>query len=222
MDEKQHALAILKRLDGRFSEPPIVKLFTDPFRTLVATILSQNTTDDNAIKAFRQLEQRFRIAPEVLAQLDPEEIVSLVRVAGLQEQKARAIVAVAQYFVERWGGDPWQVVRQSRESIRSELVRLPGVGEKTVDVLLLIHHPEAAMPVDTHIRRVALRLGLVQPGSYKKIRDQLETLYAPSVRRKADFLLLMLGRTYCRARNPKCEECPVRDLCSFPKTNERK
>jgi len=91
---------------------------------------------------------------------------------------------------------------------------LPGVGRKTADVLLLFRAKKPAIPIDTHINRVSKRLGFVnQNADYEEIRSRLEELYNPKDYFSVHILLILLGRKYCKARNPKCTECPVNKFC---------
>jgi endonuclease-3 len=181
----------------------------DPFEILIATILSQNTNDRNSLAAFNELRNRIGISPDSLSRAGEEEIADAIRIAGLYRTKARAIKEIAREVREKYGGDFKRLL--SLENLREELLKLPKVGEKTADVVLLFSGRMNIFPIDTHVRRVAKRLGL-SSGSYEEMRRNLMSLFKGKCL-EAHLLLIQLGRKYCKARKPLCNECPVRNLC---------
>lgn len=190
----------------------------DPFRVLVATILSQNTSERNTFLAFERLDKAIGVTPLRILEAGEERIKELVAVAGLQDQKARAIVEVSRLVQERYGGDLRRLLSLGEEAVRRELGSVRGVGDKTIDVLLAFSG-FPVLPVDTHVRRVARRLGLARSSSYRGIREELHRVFGERARLEAHLLLIKLGREVCRARNPLCSRCPLRGLCpSAPKT----
>jgi endonuclease-3 len=181
----------------------------DPFEILIATILSQNTNDRNSLAAFNELKRRIGINPDSLSKAEEDDIADAIRIAGLYRTKARAIKEIAREVEEKYGGDFRKVL--SLENPRDELLKLPKVGEKTADVVLLFSSRMETFPIDTHVRRVAGRLGL-SSGSYEEMRRDLMSLFKGKCL-EAHLLLIQLGRRYCRARKPLCSTCPVRSLC---------
>jgi endonuclease-3 len=181
----------------------------DPFEILIATILSQNTNDRNSLAAFNELRNKIGINPDSLSRAEEEEIADAIRIAGLYRTKARAIKEIAREIREKYGGDFRRIL--SLENPREELLKLPKVGEKTADVVLLFSGRMNTFPIDTHVRRVAKRLGL-SSGSYEEMRRDLMGLFKGKCL-EAHILLIQLGRKYCKARKPLCNECPVRNLC---------
>jgi len=181
----------------------------DPFEILIATILSQNTNDRNSLAAFNELRNKIGINPDSLSRAEEEEIADAIRIAGLYRTKARAIKEIAREIREKYGGDFRRIL--SLENPREELLKLPKVGEKTADVVLLFSGCMNTFPIDTHVRRVAKRLGL-SSGSYEEIRRDLMGLFKGKCL-EAHLLLIQLGRKHCKARKPLCNECPVRNLC---------
>ncbi|ABU82046.1 endonuclease III domain-containing protein [Ignicoccus hospitalis] len=182
----------------------VYKRYKDPFAVLVATVLSQNTTEKNAFAAWRNLEEALgRVTPEAVLSLGTERLKELIRPAGLQEQKASAIVEAAR---------KWEEVKKAIEKgDKGVLTRIKGIGEKTADVVLMSFGHEE-FPVDTHVKRVAKRLGLVDGNAYKEVSSRLKELFKGRTR-EAHMYLILLGRKYCKAKKPLCSECPLSDLC---------
>ncbi len=186
---------------------------TGIFEALVATIISQNTSEKNSFNAWRRLKSKLKIDPYTLSKADPKTIAELIRPAGLQEQKAKAIVSAAKFIVEKLGGRLEKVLELPVEEARKILVEnIPGVGWKTVDVVLSMYG-KPTIAVDTHISRVSVRLGFTKTRKYEEVRRKLMELFDPKDYYKVHLLLILLGRRYCKARKPLCKQCPVRSLC---------
>ena len=181
----------------------------DPFEILIATILSQNTNDRNSLAAFNELKRRIGVNPESLSEAKEEDIADAIRIAGLYRTKAKAIKELAREVKEKYGGNLRKIL--SLENPRDELLRLPKVGEKTADVVLLFSSRMETFPIDTHVRRVAERLGL-SSGGYEEMRRDLMNLFKGKCL-EAHLLLIQLGRKYCKARKPLCSICPVKSFC---------
>lgn len=184
----------------------------DPFRVLVATIISQNTNERNTFRALERLEAEVGISPARIAEAGVEAVERAIAPAGLQRQKAEAIVAAAKLALERYGGDLGKLLERGEEEVRRVLGSIKGVGEKTIDVLLAFSG-FPVLPVDTHVKRVATRLGLAGGSSYRGIRESLHRVFREEARLEAHLLLIKLGREVCKPRNPKCRECPLLRLC---------
>ncbi|MEM3627035.1 MAG: endonuclease III [Candidatus Bathyarchaeia archaeon] len=213
MAEKR-AEKILQRLRQTFSMPKWITSKKDEFTTLIITIISQNTADRNTAKAFERLSKKFKITPEVLANAEVSQIEECLRVAGLYRNKAKIIKHVSKVIVEKFGANLKSILSLPFEEARSMLLQLPGVGPKTADVLLLFCAEKPTIPVDTHVNRVAKRLGLApENGNYEEVRNSLQSLYHPKDYLAVHILLIMLGRRYCIARKPLCGECPVGIFC---------
>ena len=220
MGEKERAKGIIRRLERVFDIDPeefiALKAYLerkDPFGSLVATIISQNTSERNSFKAWNNLKSKINIDPFTIAKIDPKVIAELIRPAGLQDQKARAIVSAAKFIAENFNGDMKKLLSLPVEEARRILVEnIPGVGWKTADVVLSMYG-KPTIGVDTHISRVSLRLGFTKTRRYEEVRRKLMELYDPDEYYKVHLLLILLGRRYCKARNPLCNQCPVKDLC---------
>ena len=212
---ENRAEKILQALRKTFTMPKWVASNRDSFETLIVTIISQNTAGRNTEKAFENLSKRFKITPEVLANAETSQIEECLKVAGLYRNKAKTIKQGSKIILEKFQGNLEPVLSLPFEEARKTLLQLPGVGPKTADVILLFCSEKPTIPVDTHVNRVAKRLGLVpENGEYENIRKCLQSLYNPKDYLAVHVLLISLGREYCRARNPSCKQCPVNTLCS--------
>jgi len=205
---------ILQTLRKTFTTPKWVFSPKDPFKTLIVTIISQNTADRNTAKAFENLSKQFKITPEVLANAETSQIEECLKVAGLYRNKAKTIKQISKIILEKFHGTLKPILSLPFEEARKTLLQLSGVGPKTADVVLLFSSQNPTIPVDTHVNRVAKRLGLVPAnGDYETVRKSLQTLYNPEDYLAVHVLLILLGRKYCKARNPLCKQCPVGALC---------
>lgn len=186
----------------------------NPFETLVATILTQNTSEKNAFRAYYNLKRHHtKLDPRTISRAKVEKLSKLISAGGLGNVKAKRIVNAAKYILEKYHGNLWNILRLGVKA-RSELMKIPGVGPKTADILLLMVAEKPTIPVDTHVMRVTYRLGLVNRKDYETIRKVLMDNINPKYYLKAHLLLILLGRRFCLARNPKCFTCPVNVFCS--------
>jgi endonuclease-3 len=211
---EKRAEKILQTLRKTFTLPKWVTSERDPFKTLIITIISQNTADRNTAKAFENLSNHFQITPEALANTEATKIEECLKVAGLYRNKAKIIKQVSKIILEKFGGSLKPILLLPFEEARKTLLQLPGIGPKTADVILLFSANKPTIPVDTHVNRVSKRLGLAPVnGDYEVVRESLQLLYSPKDYLALHVLLILLGRKYCRARNPQCNQCPVNDFC---------
>jgi endonuclease-3 len=219
MNEQERANRILEILKKNYLLPMWVRSKKEVFETLIQTVLSQATNDLNRDRAFKNLSEKFKITPKALAFADLREIESAIRVGGLFRSKSRKIRELSKVVVDRFDGSLGFLFSKPLNEARQLLMSFPGVGPKTADVVLLFSADKAVVPVDTHVNRVARRLGLAPlKGGYEVIRESLESLYLPKDYLAVHLLFISLGRTYCRARNPKHEGCPVNFLCPTMKS----
>lgn len=137
MANQTRAATILQTLQATHSLPRLVKPKSDPFETLVITIISQNTADTNTERAFEALSNKFEITPQALAKAETREIEACLHVAGLYRNKAKAIRVVSKIALEKFGGSLKPVLSLPLEEARKTLMELPNVGPKTADVVLL-------------------------------------------------------------------------------------
>jgi len=205
---------ILKILRKTFTMPNWITSSEDPFRTLIVTIISQNTADRNTARAFENLSNKFKITPEALAKAKEKEIEKCLKVAGLFRNKAKTIKHISKIIQERYEGDLKSILSLPIEEARKTLMQFKGVGPKTADVVLLFSAKQKTIPVDTHVNRVSKRLGLAPTkGNYEAVRKALQSTYEPKDYMQVHVLLILHGRKYCKARAPRCKECPINMLC---------
>jgi endonuclease-3 len=183
-------------------------------RNLILTILSQNTNDANRDRAFSSLMRRF---PKIslLASAKPGEVEEAIRTGGLAKAKAKAILSALARVKREQGTFTLEFLRElPLPEARAYLTSLPGVGVKTANVLLLFSFGKDAFPVDTHILRVAKRLGLVPASSdLARAALSLEPHIPKGEHAPLHLNLIRLGREICRPRNPLHPECPLLTLC---------
>lgn len=210
----KHAEEILTVLKRTYQMPRWTKSAADPFRTLILTIISQNTNDRNTQKAFERLSNDFRINAETLANAQAKQIEACLKVAGLYRNKAKVIKQVSKAVLEKYSGDLKPVLSKPLEEARTELMQLHGVGPKTADVVLLFAANKATVPVDTHVNRVSKRLSLASANAdYEAVRQTLQSSYSRQNYLAVHVLLILHGRKYCKARFPLCDSCPLNKLC---------
>ncbi len=186
--------------------------FRDPFELLCAVVLSARTTDAAVNRVTPALFARAP-DPAALAALDPAELERIISSIGLYRSKARHLTALAARLVRDFGGKVPET--------EAELVSLPGVGRKTARVVLNIAFGKGTVAVDTHIFRVAGRLGLSDAPDPDKMSDDLAAKIPERFLRNAHHHLILHGRCVCAARRPACASCPVSSLCRTFRENAR-
>ncbi len=197
---------------------------TDPFKNLIITVLSQNTSEANCVRAYKGLAARFEITPETLAKADRAEVKEAIRSGGLYNVKSKRIKELSKAVLEKFGGDVAQILSLPREEAKKKLVELPGIGAKTADVLLASRHGYAEVTVvDTHMDRIAKRLGLVKPNAkYDEIQKALNDFIPWDKGERVGGLLWLLAKYTCKAPLPKCYECPIAGLCGYEEKTKSK
>ena len=186
----------------------------DPLSSLVATVLSQNTSDVNSHRAFAALVKKFG-SWESVATADVKELARTIRAGGLADIKARRIKLILHEIrTERGSLDLCFLNELGLADAKTWLRELPGVGPKTAGCVLLFSLGRPAMPVDTHVYRVARRLGLIDArASVEKAHEILESLVTPKNVYEFHMLMVEHGRRTCRAQRPRCTVCVLRDIC---------
>lgn len=176
----------------------------DPFQVLIGTILSQRTRDEATEVASARLFAKFPTAT-ALAKASPQELVPLIRPVGFYATKARTIPKTAQAILDRFGG---QV-----PSTMEELLTLPMVGRKTANCTLVFGFQLPAIPVDTHVHRLANRLGAVRTRTPDETEVALAKVVPQELWVPLNPLLVQHGQNICRPIGPRCDECPVASMC---------
>jgi len=197
---------LFARLQALNPHPATELEHSSPFELLIAVILSAQATDKSVNLATRKL---FPVAstPEQILALGADGLTSYVKTIGLYPGKVKNILATCRLLLDRHGGDV--------PADRQALEELPGVGRKTANVVLNSAFRVPTMPVDTHIFRVAKRLGLARGDTPRAIEDGLLKAIPADYLLNAHHWLLLHGRYVCKARKPECPRCPVVDLCPF-------
>ena len=198
---------IFRLLERAYPDAKIALDFTTPLELLVATILAAQCTDARVNLVTPSLFRAHRSARDY-ASADPGVLEEEVRSTGFFRAKTRAIIGMARALLERHGGE----VPRSRQA----LTALPGVGLKTANVVLGNAFGEPAIAVDTHVLRIAQRLGLARGGDADRVHDQLVEVLPRATWTRFCHLIQAHGRRTCTALKPACPVCPVRAHCPWP------
>jgi endonuclease-3 len=200
----------LRKAQGPFVAKPRL----DPLDELILTVLSQNTSDANRDRAFAGLKARFKTWDEVV-DAPTEELADAIRPGGIANVKAERIHRILNEIENREGKlDLARLAKLTDEEVAEYLSSLPGVGPKTVACVLVFSLGRAAFPIDTHVHRIAGRLGWIDRKlSAEKAHQTLSPRVPPELRYDLHVALIDHGRTICLARNPRCTDSVLLDLC---------
>ena len=200
---KTKAKEIVNRLSSQFLDKPALN-FSTPFELLVAVVLSAQCTDQRVNVVTKELFKNYN-TPEKMLLLSQEELEKYIFSCGLYRAKAEHILSLSRDIIDKFNG---QV-----PSTLKELQTLSGVGRKTANVVYSVAFKGDAIAVDTHVFRVANRIGLASANSPLKTEKGLMEILDKKDWSKAHHYLIYLGRSYCKAQKPNCENCPIKDLC---------
>jgi endonuclease-3 len=202
--EQARIAEIFRRFEEQESDPRTELDYDTPYTLLVSVALSAQATDVSVNKATARL---YEVAdtPQKMLALGEEGLKPFISSIGLFNTKAKNVIALSRILVEQYGGE----VPLNREA----LMALPGVGRKTASVVLNELRVEPAIAVDTHVFRVAHRLGLAAGKTPDQVEAELMAVVPGPLLTRAHHWLILHGRYVCVARRPKCEECVVADLC---------
>lgn len=225
---------ILSKMEEKYSkywwkedeELQYEEISRDVFKLLIFTVLSQNTSGINTRRAYMGLQKKFDVNPEILADASIEEIADAIKPGGLHNIKAVRIKKISKEVVERYNGDLNKILE--KEKLKEELMKLSGVGNKTADVIIssLYGHRDAFV-VDTHMRRIAIRLGIAnEKSSYGEIQEALKKIFpwkkiSKDKEDRITGLFWLMAKYTCDARKPKCYECLLKKFCKFYKNKFR-
>jgi endonuclease-3 len=206
MSKTKKADAIFERLAGAMPAPKGELEHVNAYTLLVAVVLSAQATDKGVNKATGPL---FRIVktPEQMVKLGEAKLIDHIKTIGLFRSKAKNVIALSHALIANHASE----VPRDREALEA----LPGVGRKTANVVLNMAFGEPTIAVDTHVFRVAQRMGLAKGKTPRAIEDQLMKVVPARFMQHAHHWLILHGRYTCVARKPKCPVCPVLDLCPF-------
>ena len=197
---------IFARFKAANPSPKTELEYSTPFELLVAVILSAQATDKSVNLATRVLFKHAR-TPEAILQLGVAGLSKYIRTIGLFNTKAKNVIAMCRILIEQHGSE----VPRTREALEA----LPGVGRKTANVILNTAFGEPTMAVDTHIFRVANRIGLAPGKDVRAVEEHLLKVVPQEYLHDAHHWLILHGRYVCVARKPKCPECLIKDLCEY-------
>ena len=206
MEEKQRILEIIRILEKVYSGTKSGLVFSTPFELLIATMLSAQSTDKQVNKITGHLFQKAP-TPEKMLALGEDGLIQEIKSCGYYNEKAKNILATCHMLIEEYNAK----VPDSME----ELILLPGVGRKTANVVLANAFGKDAIAVDTHVFRVANRLGLAQAANVKQTEMQLMENIPKEKWSDAHHWLIWHGRQICSVRNPKCINCPLSQVCKM-------
>ena len=213
MADRRRVRAIHRRLERSFG-PLAPPRSSDPLEELILTVLSQHTSDVNAARAFDELRRRFP-GWDGVVHAPTAQVADAIRTGGLANVKAPRIQGILHEIFEREGRyDLSFLADMSDAEARAYLSSLHGVGPKTAAIVLAFSLGRNALAVDTHVHRVTGRLGLIPPeATAEKAHRILEDIVPPELRVSMHVGLIRLGREICKAGRPRCEICPLNDVC---------
>ena len=211
--KKADVFEFFRRLAEDNPSPETELLFGNAFQLVVAVALSAQSTDVGVNKATRALFAGVK-TPQQMLELGEDGLKEHIKTIGLFNSKAKNVIAMARLLVDEFGGEV--------PATREELVRLPGVGRKTANVVLNCWFGQETFAVDTHIFRVGNRTGLAKGKTPEQVEAQLERQVPQPFRLGAHHWLILHGRYVCKARTPECWRCPVADLCAFKPKSVKK
>ncbi len=201
---KGRASETARRLAAEYPEVRCALVHDSPYELLVATILSAQCTDERVNVVAPSVFARYP-TPEDLASADPGVVEELIHSTGFFRQKAQSLIGMAAGVVERHGG--------AVPTAMDDLVKLPGVGRKTANVVRSVAFGLPGLPVDTHVGRLARRLRLTDEENADKVEADLDALVAPDDRGDFSLRLIEHGRRGCSSRKPLCGVCVLADIC---------
>jgi endonuclease III len=202
--EKARIAEVFRRFEAATAHPATELAYKTPFTLLVAVVLSAQATDKSVNKATERLYRVANTPVQILA-LGEAGLIPFIASIGLFRMKAKNVVALSRILIDQYGGE----VPLARDKLQA----LPGVGRKTASVVLNELGVEPAIAVDTHVYRVAHRLGLSKGKTPDDVERDLMAITPDADKTRAHHWLILHGRYTCLARKPRCAECLVADLC---------
>lgn len=204
MNKEEKVIRLIDDLESTFE----IRTFLDhdPYKVLIRTILSQRTRDENTDQATNNLFEKY---PDIYAVVDApiDDVKELIRPAGFYNVKAARIQEVSQILIDQYGGEVPNTVE--------EMVKLPGVGRKTANCVMVFAFELPAIPVDTHVHRISNRLGLVDTKDPEETEVELTKIAPKDLWIKLNDLMVQFGQNICKPTSPQCEMCPVSYLCDY-------
>ena len=201
---KNQIVKVMERLKAQNPSPKSELEYVNPYTLLVAVVLSAQATDKSVNLATREL---FKVvdSPEKMIKLGEAGLIPYIKSIGLYKNKGANIIKLSQQLIDDFGS----LVPDTRE----ELMTLRGVGRKTANVVLNVIFHQPTMPVDTHLLRICPKIGLAEGTTPEQVEQSLLERIPPEYLEHAHHWLLLHGRYVCTARNPRCNECIINDIC---------
>lgn len=201
---KDKVILLFERFKEKNPKPTTELIAPNNYTLLVSVVLSAQATDKSVNKATESLYKKVD-TPEKMLELGEEGLIEYIKSIGLYRAKAKNVIALSKLLVENFAS--------SLPRTREDLMSLPGVGRKTANVILNVVYGEKTMPVDTHLLRISPRIGLSFGTKPETIEQDLLKIIPDEYMEHAHHWLILHGRYICTARNPKCKECPINDIC---------
>ena len=201
---REEIVQVMERFKKQNPSPKSELDYTNAFTLLVAVVLSAQATDKSVNKATKDL---FKIAdtPEKMIELGEEKLIEFIKSIGLYKSKSKHIIELSKILVAEFNSEV--------PDNHHDLQKLPGVGRKTANVVLNVIFNKPTMPVDTHLLRVSPKIGLAEGTTPEQVEKSLLERIPPEFMQNAHHWILLHGRYVCTAKNPKCDECVINDLC---------
>ena len=197
---------IIEIFAEKYPNPESALNYENEFELLIATILSAQTTDKQVNKVTEKLFEKYN-NPEDFAKLTPEELQKDIKSIGLYKNKSKYVIKTAKKLISDFSSKV--------PDNRKDLMKLTGVGRKTANVVLSCAFTEDAIPVDTHVFRLANRIGLANSEKVREVEEELMNVIPQKYWSKMHHWLIFHGREICKAQNPRCDKCDISNYCNF-------
>ena len=201
---REQVISVFERFKSENPAPTTELIATNNYTLLVSVVLSAQATDKSVNKATESL-YKIVDTPQKMLELGEEGLIEYIKSIGLYKNKAKNVIALSKILIEKFNSE----IPKTRE----DLMSLPGVGRKTANVILNVVYGEKTMPVDTHLLRISPRIGLSFGITPESIEKDLLKIIPDEYMQHAHHWLILHGRYVCTARNPKCSECLIKDIC---------
>lgn len=204
---KEETIAVVKEIAKMYPDADIELKFKNLFELLIVVVLSAQTTDKAVNKISGDLFEAYP-TPKALANAKVEDVMDKIKTIGLYKTKAKNIIKCSQILVKKYNG--------KIPDTKKELMSLPGVGQKTANVVLSVGFKIPELAVDTHVERISKRLDLVpQEANVKEVEEVLKQKLPKKMWTKAHHQMIFFGRYFCKAKSPNCQKCPLLNKCQF-------
>lgn len=203
---KKNIKKVVDILEDMYPEAECALHFNSPYELLISTILSAQCTDERVNIVTEELFKEYN-TPQKMITLDEAKLQNIIKTCGLYKNKSKNILGASKGIIEKFDGE----VPKTLE----ELTSLPGVGRKTANVVMANAFGTPAFAVDTHVFRVSNRIGIAKGKTVEQVEDKLMENIDKAHWIKMHHCIIWHGRRICKARNPKCSECPVNIVCEF-------